>query len=200
MSEDRTQDRTEQATPRRREEARERGQVATSSDLGQAVLLLTGILVLWYTSRQLGKMLVELTNYELQDFAYAEFNIQHVVVMMRIILGRVAEGVLPMLVVLAVVAIGVNAAQVGIRITFQPLSLNWSRLSIPKGWERIFSIRSAVRGVMMVAKVSVGLGVLGGYMWSNRHYFVGLGRRGLVDSAQETWTNVQPLFFEFHQL
>ena len=48
MAEDRTEDRTEPATPRRRQEARERGHVARSSDLSAAAVLLAGVLVLTF--------------------------------------------------------------------------------------------------------------------------------------------------------
>jgi flagellar biosynthesis protein FlhB len=46
MAEDSYQDRTEQPTPKRRSEAREKGRVARSRDLSAAVVLVTGLGVL----------------------------------------------------------------------------------------------------------------------------------------------------------
>jgi flagellar biosynthetic protein FlhB len=42
-------DKTQEATPHRRQEARKHGQVAKSQDLGSAALLLVGLLVLMMT-------------------------------------------------------------------------------------------------------------------------------------------------------
>jgi flagellar biosynthetic protein FlhB len=49
MAEDSYQDRTEQPTPKRRQEARRRGHIARSRDLGTALVLLTalGLLMVW---------------------------------------------------------------------------------------------------------------------------------------------------------
>ena len=47
MAEDSGQERTEQATPRRREQARKEGRVAFSSDLNGSVLLLLGVVLMW---------------------------------------------------------------------------------------------------------------------------------------------------------
>ena len=44
---DTAQDKTEPATPRRREETRKRGQVARSNDLSAAVVLLGALMVLY---------------------------------------------------------------------------------------------------------------------------------------------------------
>ncbi|MBZ4682584.1 MAG: flagellar biosynthesis protein FlhB [Fusobacteriaceae bacterium] len=43
-------DKTEEATPKRRQEARKKGQVAKSQDLGQIATLLVGILVLRFSN------------------------------------------------------------------------------------------------------------------------------------------------------
>ena len=48
MTEERFEERTEPATPRRREEARKRGHVARSGDLSSALLLLAALLGLHF--------------------------------------------------------------------------------------------------------------------------------------------------------
>ena len=51
MAEERDEERTEPATPRRREEARERGQVARSGDLSSAVILLAAVVALKFLGK-----------------------------------------------------------------------------------------------------------------------------------------------------
>ena len=47
MAEESFQEKTEQATPKRKEEAREKGQVARSTELSSVAILATGLLALW---------------------------------------------------------------------------------------------------------------------------------------------------------
>src|SRR4051812_39097492 len=56
MAEDKD-NKTEPATPRRRQEARESGQVARSADLTAAVLLLVGLYVISYTATSIVQLL-----------------------------------------------------------------------------------------------------------------------------------------------
>ena len=53
MADERDEERTEPASPRRREEARERGQVARSADLSSAVILLAAVLALRFLGRSM---------------------------------------------------------------------------------------------------------------------------------------------------
>ncbi|MBI3855161.1 MAG: EscU/YscU/HrcU family type III secretion system export apparatus switch protein, partial [Planctomycetes bacterium] len=53
MAEERDEERTEPAPPRRREEARERGQVARSADLSSAAVLLAAVLALKFLGASL---------------------------------------------------------------------------------------------------------------------------------------------------
>ena len=52
MAEESYQDKTEQPTPKRRAEAREKGQVARSRDLSASLVLITGlgVLIAWTSS------------------------------------------------------------------------------------------------------------------------------------------------------
>ena len=159
-----------------------------SNDVGQAALLLTGVAAMWFLSHALARMLIDLMRAELQGLARPEFTITHVSILVRSVMGRIAQGTFPMFAILLFVAIGVGAAQAGLRITMQPLNINWSRLSIPKGWGRIFSIRSTMRGVMMLLKLSLGLGVILGYLWFNRTMVFNLGRQEITIAVAQTWT------------
>src|SRR6185295_17012912 len=55
-------DKTHEATPYRRQKAREEGQVVRSQDLASAGLLIAGLLVLWYFSRSIANFLGSLTH------------------------------------------------------------------------------------------------------------------------------------------
>ena len=63
MAEESFQEKTEQATPKRREEARRKGQVARSAELSSVAILAAGLLALWglgsYMYGRLSGLMVE---------------------------------------------------------------------------------------------------------------------------------------------
>jgi len=59
MAEEFGQTRSEAATPRRRQDARQQGQVAISGDLTSGVQMLTGVAVLWWGGDSLGRGLLD---------------------------------------------------------------------------------------------------------------------------------------------
>jgi flagellar biosynthetic protein FlhB len=136
---------TEKATPKRRQEARERGQVARSHDLAGAIIFLSVVLVLH-------ALFVPMLN-GLQGSAAAYF-------------GRIAERgdltpgsiaalfvqagagvafiVLIVFGVALVAGIGANVAQVGILFTGVPFKPSFAKLNPITGFKNIFSKRIAV--------------------------------------------------------
>ena len=65
-------EKTEPATPRRREEARKKGQVAKSGEVGTALMVLTGVLLLNALAPYIGRHLRETVQYFLENMAHWE--------------------------------------------------------------------------------------------------------------------------------
>ena len=186
MPEQHTQDRTEAPTPRRREEARRKGQVAHSTDLTTAALLLAGAATLWLFSSQLGETILFIFRTELSA-SRNEWTHQHTVTMVASMLGRLGAVVMPMIILLFVTASGVTAGQVGPHVSFEPMEIDWSKLGISKGWSRLFSLRSTMRGLMLVLKASFTAFILLWLLDSQQHHLVLIGRQHLEQSLANTW-------------
>src|SRR5712672_3415701 len=90
-------DKTHEATPYRRQKAREEGQVVRSQDLASAGLLIAGLLVLWYFSRRLSASLASLTTEHLGGEAWLSIDSQAAVHHSFVVASRLAIGVLPVL-------------------------------------------------------------------------------------------------------
>src|SRR6059058_5571358 len=90
-------DKTHEATPYRRQKAREEGQVVRSQDLASAGLLIAGLLVLWYFSRSLADFLGRLTSDQLGGEAWLSLDTQSAVNISASIGARLAICVLPVL-------------------------------------------------------------------------------------------------------
>lgn len=148
-------EKTEAPTPRRLQEARERGQVAKSSDLTAAVGLLAGLMLLHSYSGAIGHHVMDLMRrclavdqvpkdaWEVADAAW-RFSLSHMVAMLA-----------PFFLVLVVVAVAINLVQVGFVYTTRPITPNLEKISPISGFKRLFSVRTVVRLGMNLTKVAV---------------------------------------------
>ncbi len=138
------EERTEQATPRKRQEARKKGQVARSTEINGAALFLGLVLLLPVSMRWGGERL--LTAFQQQ--------------MMQAGMMRPSDAMLlsalaflaPLLAGAFLIALVANAMQVGIYLTAQPLQPDLNRINPVRGFQRLFSQRSAVELLKAVLK------------------------------------------------
>ncbi|MEW6754755.1 MAG: flagellar biosynthesis protein FlhB [Candidatus Latescibacterota bacterium] len=157
MAEESFQEKTEQATPKRREDARRKGQVARSAELSSVVILGAGLLALtWLGSRIYGDMAelaVDMLGNGL-SIRLDPHNAPHYLLgWARAFAGIVA----PTVVLLTAAALAINYAQVGVLFTGEPLQPKMDRVSPLAGVRRLFSSRGLVelaKGLFKVAAVA----------------------------------------------
>src|SRR5262245_2686014 len=106
-------DKTHEATPYRRQKAREEGQVVRSQDLASAGLLIVGLLVLWYFSQDLANSLSAITSEHLGGEAWVRIDSQAVVHHTLVVASRLAIGLLPILGLLLIAAVITHLGQFG---------------------------------------------------------------------------------------
>lgn len=149
-------DKTEAATPRRRQEARESGNIARSTDLNAAVILLVAILILYYLGMNvLGGMRLTLETMlsgdNTRNLTRTDDLSSTFYYLLRMIVGTLS----PMLLGIAAVALVAAISQVGFLITFKPIQPNLSKLSPLKGLKNIGDGKAGMRLVMALAKTAV---------------------------------------------
>jgi len=149
------QDKTEAPTPRRLQEARERGQIPRSMDLTSALLMLGGLLSLNWLARALTGNLFGFMRGHLGE---AEPGIVHTIDVASVVksVGLVlmyAAG--PLMVGLVILAVLANMLQVGFIYTTHPLMPAWHRLNPLQGIARFFSARTVVQLVMNLVKLTI---------------------------------------------
>lgn len=157
MAEEQFQERTEQATSRRRDKAREEGRVARSAELNSAAILCLGFLTLYLLGPSLAEQSMEIVRYTLANApAIAAADPTFISTFGSYVI-KFFMLLAPVLVVMVLVAIAVNAAQVGFRITPKTLEPKLDKLNPLNGLKRIFSARSAVQ----LARDTIKLIVIG---------------------------------------
>lgn len=153
MAEESFQEKTEQATPKRREDARRKGQVARSSELSSIAILATGLLALSglgpYMLDQLGVFMID----ALTNGVKVEINSTNLYLHTGSWVLGYARIIVPIVALLVVAALAVNYAQVGLLFTLQPLTPKAERISPFSGVKRIFSSKGLVELAKSLFKI-----------------------------------------------
>jgi flagellar biosynthetic protein FlhB len=158
-------ERTEAPTPRRRQEAREHGQVARSQDLPAAVLLLGTVVALRALAPHILNTLVATYSTLLGSDAARPYE---VVQLAPLVLKGVAMITLPVLLLGMVFVTVANLAQVGWLISAEPLRPDLNRLNPVKGLGRLFDAQAMVRLGLGIAKMGAVAGVAALTIWQVR--------------------------------
>lgn len=174
MAEDSDLEKTESATPRRIQKAREEGQVARSRELSTFALLSAGFFGTWMLSGSIGTHLATMMR--------GAFSFNHAVVFdtNRMLSGAgvaAREGlyaVFPVLALTGVAALLSPMALGGWLFTTQALEPKFSRLNPMSGLGRIFSWNGPIQLGMSLAKTLM-VGLIGGAaVWHRREEILGL--------------------------
>lgn len=154
MAEEEThQERTEQATSKRRQDFREKGQVAQSKEVHTAALLTTSLL-LWFFYGP--TFWVELSSLiagfwrNCGEFQLTELSIH---MLTGYVLQKMAVLLAPMLLLVLVVGFFSSFLQIGWLFTSKPLTPDLSKLDPIKGAAKFISKRSAVEFIKSLLKV-----------------------------------------------
>ncbi len=158
-------EKTEPASPRKREEAREKGQVARSADLNSAVLLLGAAVILSILSKSLLVAMGGLMNDAWGGLSDGVISFDTVVTEGAAGFGALLRLLLPFLLGLMALALLVNVLQVGFRISTKPLELDITKLDPIKGAKRVLSKRGFVRMLFGLVK----LGIVGSILYNGYH-------------------------------
>ncbi|MBC8107057.1 MAG: flagellar biosynthesis protein FlhB [Anaerolineae bacterium] len=156
-------DKTEAPTPRRRQEAREQGQVARSADLTAAALMLAAVMLMtWFGSGIVTavKAVMETT---LGAQSLGDFNNPAVGTVIVDLVLHVAFAMLPIMVGMMLVAIAMNIAQVGFFLSPSRVQPKLEMLNPTRGLKKIFGGGQGVVSMLMnIAK----MGLIGAVAYS----------------------------------
>lgn len=146
-------DRTEPATPRRRQEARSKGQVARSQDLPAALLLFAGLWALELFGPRVWQALILVLRAGLDS--QAPVRMDDLWALTGAMMREVAWRMIPLLLVFAGVVALSTFAQVGPLFTFFPLQPSLTKINPLAGLQRLFSVRSVMHAAISVLKLLV---------------------------------------------
>lgn len=177
MADEPQQERTEQATPKRREEARKKGDVPRSRELTMTGVMLSGAAAMLLFSGSFGERLhtamadaFEISRADVMDKAY-------LIPAFATFAGEIFVGLLPLGVVL-LAAVFLSAASIGgWSFSTEAMSFKLERMSPIKGVKRIFSANSLNELIKALAKFSLVAIIAVSWLWWSVDELIGLGRQ-----------------------
>jgi flagellar biosynthetic protein FlhB len=153
MADDNYPERTEKATPKRRREAREKGQVARSRDLSGALVLLSGLLgmVLWGPG--MWRKTLAILQTSLEHWRPGSISPEQLTLLFKGLALSLAGVLAPFLLTISGAALAGNYLQVGKIFSGAAITPDLSRVQLFPGLRRLFSLGSLVELAKSLAKI-----------------------------------------------
>jgi len=175
MAEDTGQERTEQPTPRRIQQAREKGQIPTSRELNTMLMMLaSGSAILF-----LGPGVVE----DLLDMFRSHFTISRETIFDPVaMILNLKEGMIdalislaPFFVIMIISAVAGPLMMGGVTFSAEALSFKWDKLDPVKGLSRVFAWKGLVELIKALVKFIFIATVAILFLYSQVDAYLGLG-------------------------
>jgi len=161
MAEESDLEKTEPASPRRLEKAREEGQVARSRELVTFVMLSTGLGCLWAGGEAMAAHLGSALRGGLRFERASAFDASHMMMQAAGAVAQALQALLPLLAAMAVAALAAPMLLGGWLLSTKSLTPNFSKLNPIPGIGRMFSTETLAEMVKTVIKSLL----IGGVAW-----------------------------------
>lgn len=155
MAEQQAQERTEQPTPKRLLEARQKGQVARSRELNMAAVMIGGALVLFVSGPDMIRSLVLMMR---RGLSIDPAQIEHPSALVAALSAATWDSLAalaPLFIVLMVAAVGGGIALGGWAFSATPMAPKLSKLDPLKGLKRVFGLKGLVEVVKAIGKAGI---------------------------------------------
>ena len=148
------EDKTEEPTEKRRQDAKKKGQVARSQELNAAFVLLMGFFclrILWeYIYTNISEYTVYIYTHLAQSTSIE--NIRELFIGIMLLLAKTS---FPIMGAIMIIGLGVNIFQVGFMFSTEKIEPKLSKLNPINGFGRIFSKRSLVELIKSIFKIII---------------------------------------------
>lgn len=157
MAENDDQERTEQATGKRREEAREKGQVARSQEVVSAGILVAGLLFFYFGGSNFLFKLTRVMSSGFRESGRVSLTTDSV---SGILVSYIFNGfgiLFPLLLAVLIAALLGNIMQVGFMFSTKSMEPKIDKINPINGFKRLFSMRSLaelVKGILKICIIS----------------------------------------------
>lgn len=186
---------TEDPTPRRREEARKQGQVPFSQELVGAVVLLAAVIGLMVFGKSVGDRLLRVirTDLDRRVMRYDELTPADAQWLFARAAIRLGAALAPWFGLMLVAGVAASIVQAGLQLTAEKLELKFDRLNPATGAQRLFSVAALVKGGLAILKVAAIGGMAYWVLEGRVGVIFGLSHDRLGGAAVSAWAVITRL-------
>ncbi|MGE8079142.1 flagellar biosynthesis protein FlhB [Peribacillus loiseleuriae] len=148
-------EKTEKATPKKKQDSRKKGQVAKSQDVNTAINLLAVFLLLLFIGPYMLKKISSLLSEFLQNSMLVQVTEDSAPLLLIEVLKEMGLILAPILAAALIAGVVANYMQIGFMFSTETIQLKLEKLDPIKGFKRIFSIRAIVELLKSILKISV---------------------------------------------
>ena len=152
---DKDQERNEQASPKRREEARNKGQVAKSPEVASAAILLACTIFFYFGSGGMVERLMDLTSWTLRESGTTAVSLNNINALMWGWTWKLFLVMAPLLLTVVIAGFLANYLQIGFIFSTESLAPKFEKIDPIKGFQRLFALRSLVELVKSLLKMAI---------------------------------------------
>lgn len=154
-----SQEKTEEATPKKKDEARKKGQIARSSDLPGSLIMLFTFMGFIMLGGFFKKHIMMLFGNLFEDWLLMELTTENVMSLFTDVTIQLLLILMPIFAIAVVIGVLGNIIQFGFLLTGEPLQMKLSKLNPINGFKQIFSAKTIVEFLKSVLKLLI-IGVL----------------------------------------
>jgi flagellar biosynthetic protein FlhB len=155
MAETDTDNNTEKATPKRLEEAREKGQVAKSREVASALIMVACLMYFYFDASGIVSRLREMMKGSFRGLYRTDLTTDAIQSLMIDLTIKVSVMILPLLLTLLAAGLLANIIQVGLLFSAESLQPKLSKVSPLKGLKNMFSLKSIVELLKNIFKITL---------------------------------------------
>ncbi|MGR9050138.1 flagellar biosynthesis protein FlhB [Halobacillus faecis] len=175
-------EKTEKATPKKREDTRKKGQVPKSQDVNTGFLLILIFGTLFLLGDYMKGTLKGLYKVAFNEYIHKDLSQEQTHAMFVEMTMEISKIIAPVMGVAVVAGIASNLLQVGVMFTGEPLKMDLKKLDPIKGAKRIFSARALVELLKSLLKISMVGVITFAIIWVNKDQMMMMSQKSVEDA------------------
>ncbi|MBE9546714.1 MAG: flagellar biosynthesis protein FlhB [Proteobacteria bacterium] len=149
------QEKTEQPTPKRREEAKKKGQVAKSQEVASATILLVCLIFFYFNATGMFEQVLDMMRWMFLESGSMTVNSANIQALMVGFIYRMFVLLFPLFMIVVAAGMIANFLQVGFMFSTESIQPKLSKIDPIKGFQKFFSLKTLVELVKNIFKISI---------------------------------------------
>ncbi|TGB04791.1 flagellar biosynthesis protein FlhB [Halobacillus salinus] len=172
-------EKTEKATPKKREDTRKKGQVPKSQDVNTGFLLLLVFGILFLLGPSMKDTMTGMYEHAFRENMLRDVTENQVHTVFVEMTWEISKVIAPIMGVAIVAGVASNLLQVGVMFTGEPLKMDLKKLDPIQGAKKIFSARALVELVKSLLKISMVGVITFSIIWANKNHMMNASQKSV---------------------